>query len=948
MVNPLTPTVPSAPLRGGLAMAALAALLVPAAAGEAAFHDRKFQVADGFTLEVAAAPSLVERPIEACFDGKGRLLVTESSGSNAPVEQQLKEKPHRVLRLSDEDGDGVFDKKTVFADGLMFPEGILWHGGSVYVAAPPQIWKFTDGDDDGVAEQRGVWYDGKTLTGCANDLHGPYAGPDGLIYWCKGAFAAQTHDLPGKPGWTTRASHVFRAKPDGTGLECVFTAGMDNPVGVAWTPEGDLMVSGTFLQHPEAGRRDGILHAVRGGVWGKDHDVLDGHPRTGGLMPAMTHLGPAAAASMCRYGRDLLVCQFNLRTVSRHQLIPHGATYRTEDSPLLVSEHPDFHPTDVLQAPDGSIVVVDTGGWYKLCCPTSQLAKPDVPGAIYRLRRSSGEVPAASPPPQWTSGITETPEALHQSLKSPHPHLRRRAIEGLGQWPGRQVPPASRTAAAKRIVPLLLDAAQEVGTDRFLENAVTYALLEGGDPATMAEALPKTHAAGRRALLFALAQTDPAAVAPSVVAALLPAAGPGELEALLFSFARVPAWKTAATGWLRSHLAEQPGPVMAAMIDSLSTAAADMLPDPGGLLQGTRDPALRLKLIAAMRSMSRQSSWPGPWAEPLLDSLRSGPPAEAPAAAGFFSDCSLAQSPGVRRALTEFAGDTSRPAALRLAVLANPELSGAARDHLPLLLEHLAAGTPAELRLQTAKTISRLTLEDQQLLSLTAVIGKAGLLERPLLLRAYQTCGDEAVGQQLLDQLEAAGGLVSLPDQVLQECLAGFPGNVRERARAAKAAGRTGHAEQLRRLTELEKTLPPGDATRGSIHFLSAKAACVLCHAIGYKGGTLGPDLSRIGTVRTRRDLLEAVLYPSASFVRNYETVAVEQQDGTSHSGVIRNQSAEALTLATSAATPDITVRLEDIKSLTAGEVSLMPGAFDQILAKDELADLIAYLQSLK
>src|SRR5205823_8824243 len=146
----------------------------------------------------------------ADLDEQGRLDVADSSGSNADVDQQLKERPHRIVRLEDTDGDGRFDRSTVFADKMMFPEGTLWYAGSLYVAAPPSIWKLTDTNGDGVADQLSEWFQGKTLTGCANDLHGPYLGPDGWIYWCKGAFAKQTYTLPNGKEFTTRAAHIFR------------------------------------------------------------------------------------------------------------------------------------------------------------------------------------------------------------------------------------------------------------------------------------------------------------------------------------------------------------------------------------------------------------------------------------------------------------------------------------------------------------------------------------------------------------------------------------------------------------------------------------------------------------------------------------------------------------------------------------------------------------------
>src|SRR5262245_354557 len=250
-----------------LAMAMQLPHLAPAAQFKQSNHT--FTLPDGFQIEQIAGPPLVDRPITVDFDQQGRLYASDSSGSNEKAEKQLQEKSHRIIRLEDTDGDGRFDKSTVFADKMMFPEGTMWFDGSLYVAAPPSIWKLTDTDNDGVADKREEWFQGKTLTGCANDLHGPYLGPDGWVYWCKGAFAKQTHERPGKSPFVTRAAHIFRCRPDGTGIEPVMTGGMDNPVDVVFTPEGERIFTTTFLQQPAGGQRDGLIHAIYGGVYGK-------------------------------------------------------------------------------------------------------------------------------------------------------------------------------------------------------------------------------------------------------------------------------------------------------------------------------------------------------------------------------------------------------------------------------------------------------------------------------------------------------------------------------------------------------------------------------------------------------------------------------------------------------------------------------------------------------
>ena len=145
-----------------------------ASAEEVKLGGHTFQLPDGFSIRRIAEPPLVQRPIHMCFDVGGVLYATDSSGNTAKATVQLKDPQHRVLRLVDRDGDGVFDQSTVFADKLPLPEGILVHEGAVYVGAPPHIWKLRDSDGDHVADERTVWFNGGSIERCGIDMHGPY------------------------------------------------------------------------------------------------------------------------------------------------------------------------------------------------------------------------------------------------------------------------------------------------------------------------------------------------------------------------------------------------------------------------------------------------------------------------------------------------------------------------------------------------------------------------------------------------------------------------------------------------------------------------------------------------------------------------------------------------------------------------------------------------------
>jgi putative membrane-bound dehydrogenase-like protein len=398
----------------------------------------QFRVPDGFEVEIVAAPPLVKYPICADFDERGRMYVCESSGSVDWNKPQSSENPHKVLRLEDVDRDGVFDRKTVFASFEMMAQGSLFLDGSLYVAAAPIIWKLTDTDDDGVADVREEWVKTTAVTGCLNDIRGPYRGPDGFIYWCKGP-ALQEYVKDGKP-WKSDARHILRRHPNGKEVDSLMVGGMDNLIEIAFTLGGQRMVTCTYLQPLGAPRDDGILHAIYGGVYAKVIAPIYHFPWTGpDLMPPMTVWGAMSPAGLMTYqseffGKEfrgnLFSALFSGHKVLRHVLKPKGATFECTNEEFLGCDHVDFHPTDVMEDADGSLLVIETGGWYRNCCPSSTFYRPDVDGAIYRMKKKG--VPLVVDPRglqlDWDNVSVKD---LVSRLGDSRPVVRQRATQSL-------------------------------------------------------------------------------------------------------------------------------------------------------------------------------------------------------------------------------------------------------------------------------------------------------------------------------------------------------------------------------------------------------------------------------------------------------------------------------------------------------------------------------------
>ena len=144
---------------------------------------KAFEVADGLRVELVAAEPLVESPCAMAFDERGRLFVAENRGYPSTTNPPQGD----IALLEDTDGDGRMDKRTVFADGLTFPNGVMpWRGGLIVTCAPDVLY-FKDTDGDGKADERTVLLTGFATTGSTQlRVNAPTLGPDGWIYLAAG------------------------------------------------------------------------------------------------------------------------------------------------------------------------------------------------------------------------------------------------------------------------------------------------------------------------------------------------------------------------------------------------------------------------------------------------------------------------------------------------------------------------------------------------------------------------------------------------------------------------------------------------------------------------------------------------------------------------------------------------------------------------------------------
>jgi len=917
--------------------------------GKASLPLPKHDLPEGYTLEVAAASPLVTHPIMGCLDDEGRLFVGDAVGVNWNKPQLEASPPNRVLMLEDTDNDGTFDKSTVFADKMTFPQGACWLNGSLYVGSPPGIWKLTDTDNDGVADQREMIVGGFDYTGNAADIHGPFLHPNGRLYWCHGRKGHKVAQKDGTLVDESLACGIWSCKPDGSDVAWHSLGCGDNPVEVDFTRDGDIIgVQNLYYSQP---RGDTIIHWLYGGIYERSDQLkaIAHLPRTLETMPVMYNFGHVAVSGSCFWknfqaknqnAQQFMVTHFNTQRLVRMELTPSGSTYKAVENEFLKLHNPDIHLTDVMEdSRDGSLLLIDTGGWFRIGCPSSLMAKSDLLGAVYRIKPSKQ---SAAPLASQHLDSPKDPNAMLTALKSDDAHVRRHALEQLAQAASQSSYPANPEGARGILLKLLKHENDPPTEHALILLSQHYHFVH---PSDLKTAGSNTEL---RQMLSCVSYQDGADYHETMGLAAK------QLDSEDSALARVALQLvTKDVDADESH-----SQVLAKWLDE-----PKLIPQRLKALEGfcgaiitkpktqelvtkmlTHESAsvrtVALNILATQTTGTINDAW-----RPALDKFL----AEAPTPL-LFDAVKKLKTPHFDAALQSIANDTKRPLAIRLKALDSAKSVKLTGEIFTMVKGVLAdAASSSAAKIQAAGMIASAPLAKPQLLELAPLFATLGPVELKSLLGIVRKSKDLEVGSTLAREIAKNPVIASQQESAYRTAFSDFPPDIFETILlpACNAAVATSEAKKRQLGPLADKVIASGNAVNGKKNFEMGKGTCIACHKIGSAGRPIGPDLSHIGAIRTERDLLESILFPSNTLARDYEAHVIETSDGQQTLGVIKSHTAEGL-LVIDIAGQEKTIAHQTIAGDTTLVTSLMPQGLDQTMPEAELLDLVAWLRTLK
>jgi len=1000
----------------------LASLRYPAGGPKQASEAVKtLQLHPEFNITLAADENVSEKIMSLDWDPQGRLWVVETpeypggrdvnkndfkaywdrarDPAKFPVGGKEPRKPlDRISILTDANGDGVMDKRTVFADGLELPTSfVFWKDGVIVSQAPDILW-IRDTNGDGVADKVETLYTGWGTFDTHAVINNFRWGLDGWVYGTVGYTRGRVKSADGSKDFGDIAAGVYRFRPDGSMLEQI-AAGGCNTWGCEVSPDGEIVFTTATCGEP-------ICHVVipekilaRGQVGGlkaflniieenkiypafdekrQPYVQIDWVGAWTAAAGATIYDGGAWPAKWAPEDRYSFFMGEATRQLFHHEFLdPKGATYqgRKEDgrkqTEFLASTDYWFRPIHSRVGPDGALYVVDFYNQIAVHNDTrgpahgarNAATRPDRDHHFTRLwrvqHREARPLPAFKLEPKDPAGLVSM-------LAHPNGWVRLTANRLLNETQPTTVTPA-------------LVNVMKTSPSRFGRIQALYSLNNLGklDDSLLLAALNDQDSSVRKNAVRVAGERGE--VSPenrqAIQALLNDASGRTRINALmaLGSFpanretadAIVAVWPSLKDQWLESAA------VGAAARDPLLFLQAAL---------AAKDPAFVAGFVPHIARLSAIQSDDDKAAKfvALL--------AAAPAATDGLKQAALDSFSANLKSGIKPAASPALTASLK-SLLASDRTAGSV---LPLVARWDSAGSlTSEVKPAVAKAEAQLAnkalgddvrgqvaanlvgvrnLDASIIPAVAALLG--GDASPALQKRVVEALGSqpdsamaivtafsklppdviEAAFGQIVKRGDTAGAFVDLIGaKQVDLALLGPARQHRLRTHPDAAVAKRANTiiDELKGPEAKEKealiakltpeVLKPGNLENG--HKLYT-ANCASCHVFKTEGRNLAPNLTGMGA-HGPVDLLVHIVDPNRLVEPNFVSTTIETKDDLSYDGIVERENAQEVVLRN--ATGDYTLRVADIKSRTSSGRSLMPEGFEQV-GPEGVRDLLAYL----
>jgi putative membrane-bound dehydrogenase-like protein len=932
-------------------------------------------VPDGFRVTLAAGEPDVKQPIAMAMDDRGRLWVAEAY--TYPIRAPEGKGQDRILIFEDADGDGRFESRKVFLEGLNLVSGLELGFGGVYIGAAPYLLFVADrdGDDrpDGPAE---ILLDGWGYEDTHETLNSFTWGPDGWLYGCHGVF---THSNVGKPGAaaterTPLNAGIWRYHPTRRVFE-VFAQGTSNPWGVDFNDYGQAFATACVIPH--------LYHVIQGGRYQRqagEHfnrhtydDIktialhrhwLGGTPHAGNNRSDAAGGGHAHAGAMVylgatwpeKYRDQIFMNNIHGQRLNQDQLAPRGSGYVGDRAPDFCLARDRWSQILNLQyGPDGNVTMID---WYdaNACHHRETDGHDRTNGRIFKI--SYGD--AKSEPVDLRKLSDEQLVDLQLRKNDWHVRHARRILQERASSGARA--PLTKIALEHPDETRRLRALWALGVIGAIDEQLASRLLENDQAHVRAWTIQFLTDDPTREIspvllskLAALAENDPSSVVRLYISsalgrlpaekrwAILPGllahsedAADHNLPLMVWYACEPLAERDAARALdLASH-----GRIplvhsfMARRVAKIGTPSAmNLLAEHLEKAKGAGEQKLLLDAIIEGLKGRRQVPMPERWSA-VSQRLIDGAPQEVRSRA---------------TALAVTFGDPAALARLRSALV---------DEHVRLderrqALESLLAARDPQLAPALHKLIRDAALRGPALRGLASYDNK----ETPaIVLAVYAQLTQEEKRDALATLTARAPYALALLTAVADKRIAAtdLPADLVRQLRNHKnesidrgiaelwGIARDSSAEKARLVGEytrlIKKNAPPADVSLGRAVFAKT---CQQCHTLFAVGGKIGPELT--GSNRANLDyLLSNILDPSAVMAKEYQPSVIGTTDGRVITGIVRDPSSDPLVVQT--ANEQVVVPRGEVEDIHLSQQSMMPDDLLKQLSPLEVRSLVAYL----